>query len=81
MTDLVCVGAVIAKDLIKQLYGKPPAYSYFNGCSQGGRQGYALAQQYPDAYDGIMAAAPAMNWSPFVMSTIWPAFYMNNTGQ
>ncbi|RKL17759.1 hypothetical protein BFJ70_g14595 [Fusarium oxysporum] len=44
MTDLVCVGAVIAKDLIKQLYGKPPAYSYFNGCSQGGRQGYALAQ-------------------------------------
>lgn len=41
----------------------------------------ALAQQYPNAYDGILSAAPAINWSPFVMSTIWPAFYMNHTGQ
>lgn len=41
----------------------------------------ALAQHYPTDYDGIMAAAPAMSWSSFVMSTVWPAFYMNSTGQ
>ncbi|CAI6092298.1 unnamed protein product [Clonostachys chloroleuca] len=73
--------AVIAKSLVESFYGEAPSYAYWNGCSQGGRQGMALAQQYPNAYDGILSAAPAINWSPFVMSTIWPAFYMNHTGQ
>ena len=40
-----------------------------------------LAQQFPDAYDGIMAAAPAVHWAEFYMSTVWPTFYMDLTGQ
>ncbi|KXH62828.1 hypothetical protein CNYM01_03689 [Colletotrichum nymphaeae SA-01] len=73
--------AIIAKQLIKNFYGKPPTYSYWNACSQGGRQGLKLAQQYPDAYDGIMAAAPAANWAEFYLNSIWPSYYMIKTQQ
>ncbi|KAJ3533457.1 hypothetical protein NM208_g7977 [Fusarium decemcellulare] len=73
--------AVIAKDVIKNFYGKGPSYSYWNGCSQGGRQGTMLAQQYPSAYDGIISAAPAVHWAEMFMSNIWPTVYMDITKQ
>ncbi|KAK2029738.1 tannase and feruloyl esterase [Colletotrichum zoysiae] len=73
--------AIIAKHLIKSYYGHEPTYSYWNGCSQGGRQGATLAQRYPTAYDGIIAAAPAVNWAGVFISTMWPKVYMDVTGQ
>ncbi|OBR06872.1 Carboxylic ester hydrolase [Colletotrichum higginsianum IMI 349063] len=73
--------AIIAKHLIKSYYGREPSYSYWNGCSQGGRQGTTLAQRYPTAYDGIIAAAPAVNWAGVFISTMWPKVYMDVTGQ
>ncbi|OHF00065.1 tannase and feruloyl esterase [Colletotrichum orchidophilum] len=73
--------AIIAKHLIQNYYGKEPSYSYWNGCSQGGRQGAALAQRYPFAYDGIIAAAPAVNWAGVLINTMWPIVYMDVTEQ
>ncbi|KAG9500693.1 hypothetical protein J7337_006372 [Fusarium musae] len=73
--------ASIAKQLIKSFQGKAPLYSYWNACSQGGRQGLKLAQQYPSAYDRIIAAAPAINWAEFYINSIWPVFYMEPTQQ
>jgi pimeloyl-ACP methyl ester carboxylesterase len=63
---------VKAKAVMKAYYGVPPAYSYWNGCSTGGRQGLMAAQRFPDEYDGLVIGAPAINWDRFVPSELWP---------
>jgi feruloyl esterase len=50
---------VVAKRLIEAFYGQPPRYSYWDSCHNGGRQGLAEAQRYPEDFDGIVAADPA----------------------
>ena len=54
------VMAVAAKGFIEAFYGRAPVYSYFQGCSTGGRQALSEAQRYPDDFDGIVAGAPAL---------------------
>lgn len=73
--------ARITKDVIKEYYGRPADFTYWNACSNGGRQSASLAQQYPDAYDGIIAAAPALYWAELATSSVWPAVYMDLTEQ
>ena len=50
---------VKAKAIIAAFYGKPPHFSYWNGCSTGGKQALTEAQRYPKDYNGIIAGAPA----------------------
>lgn len=57
----VHVTSLVAKAIIARFYGKRPAYSYFSGCSDGGREALMEAQRYPDDFDGIVAGAPAAN--------------------
>ncbi len=48
-----------AKQIIENFYGSPIRYSYWVGCSTGGKQGLTEAQRYPNDFDGIVAGAPA----------------------
>ena len=63
--------AVIGKQLVQAFYGNKPRYSYWNGCSTGGRQGLRMAQDYPGDYDGILAGAPAIHWDRFQAAQAW----------
>lgn len=55
----VHVTSQVAKAIIGRFYGRPPAYSYFDGCSDGGREALMEAQRFPGDFDGIAAGAPA----------------------
>lgn len=52
--------AGVAKQIIEQHYGKPSAFSYFAGCSTGGREGMILSQRFPTVFNGIIVGDPAM---------------------
>lgn len=68
---------VTGKALTQAMYGAAPRYSYWLGCSTGGRQGLSEAQRYPQDYDGIVAGAPAINWTKLLMQSIWGSMQMN----
>jgi hypothetical protein len=71
---------VAAKALVRSFYRMPSFYSYFNGCSTGGRQGLMEAQRYPKDYDGIAAGAPAINWTKFHPAQLWGQLQMRLAG-
>jgi feruloyl esterase len=50
--------AQAAKAIIAAYYGKPPRYSFYDGCSGGGREALVEAQRYPKDFNGILAGAP-----------------------
>jgi feruloyl esterase len=60
---------VAAKQLVQGYFAKPPAKSYFDGCSNGGRQALVEASRYPDDYDGIVAGAPFMDIKAILAGT------------
>lgn len=63
--------AVNGKALATAFYGNGPKFSYFNGCSTGGRQALTAAQRFPEDFDGIVAGAPAIYASRQSAGQIW----------
>ena len=65
---------VVAKAAVEAYYGKPPRFSYFTGCSGGGRQGLMEAQRFPADYDGIVAGDPTADFTRLTLGgRLWEA--------
>lgn len=63
--------AVTAKSIIGEYYGRQVARSYWNSCSNGGRQGLIEAQRFPEDFDGVVANAPWVDQTGFTIGAIW----------
>src|SRR5262245_13977980 len=61
------------KAIIAALYGNNARFSFFNGCSAGGRQALKAAQRFPQDFDGIIAGAPALNTTGRAAYSVWVA--------
>lgn len=72
--------AIAGKTLTAAFYGAQPNHSYFESCSNGGRQGLMEAQRFPDDYDGILAGAPAYAWTGLFADFIWNAQALSKPG-
>ncbi len=55
--------SVVSKKLVAAFYEQAPAWSYWSGCSAGGRQAMVEAQKFPGDFDGIIAGAPGLDWT------------------
>lgn len=68
-----------ARELIGSFYGRPPEYAYWDGCSMGGRQGMVSAQRFPEDFDGIVAGAPAFDFTGTMLSYVWQSRALEET--
>ena len=60
-----------AKAIIARFYGQGPKWSYFMGCSNGGRQGMMAAERYPLEFDGVVAGDPGFRLSRAAVGELW----------
>ena len=63
--------ATAAKTLTHAYFDRPVAHSYFEGCSNGGRQAMMMAQNYPQLFDGIVAGAASQFYPDVLFWLIW----------
>jgi feruloyl esterase len=72
---------ILAKHVIETYYGRPPAHSYFVGCSTGGREAMIMTQRYPSYFDGVVAGAPAQRTGHSNLATRTVTIALNAVGQ
>ena len=65
-----------AKQITAAYYSSPIQYSYFVGCSTGGRQALTSAQRFPTDFDGILVDAPIPDYVGENLHTTWEARIM-----
>ena len=67
------VVTVAAKQIVEAYYGHVPGLSYFQGCSNGGRQALIEAQRYPTDFNGIIAESPVLDQMGALLGYSWKA--------
>ena len=73
--------AVLAKQIIASYYERPVEYSYFAGCSTGGREAMIMAQRYPRYFDGLISGAPAIRTGYSNLGMRWVSVSLNRAAQ
>lgn len=68
---------VVGKAIVNAFYEQDYTKSYYLGCSTGGRQGFYMAQSFPELFDGIVAGSPAL---AFDNLTSWSGHFLPITG-
>jgi hypothetical protein len=63
--------AQVSRAVITAYYGQAASFTYYDGCSTGGREALMLAQRYPRDFNGIVAGAPASNLAPLALFDTW----------
>jgi feruloyl esterase len=63
--------AIQSKAILRAYYAKTEAHDYFAGCSDGGREALMEAERYPEDFDGVVAGAPANNWTNHFSGFVW----------
>ena len=61
---------LIGKAIVERYYGRKAERSYFNGCSEGGREGLIAAQRFPWDFDGIIAGSPLIDTGRTILSAV-----------
>lgn len=69
-----------AKEAAAAYYGLPPRFSYWDGCSTGGRQGLMSATLFPKDFNGILAKAPTLDWTSIMIKGLWRQAAVQGTG-
>lgn len=57
--------------LVRAYYGRSPRWTYFMGCSNGGREAMIAAQRYPQLFDGVIAGSPAFDLTGAMVAEAW----------
>ena len=71
----------VAKGLITSFYDKHPDYSYFEGCSMGGREALRVTQKLPDAFDGVVVGDPALRFASVTAKSVYVSQVFGNLAQ
>ena len=69
--------ALKTKAITEAYYGAAAKYAFFDGASGGGHQAFAIVQNLPDQYDGVLARVPVLNWNERV-ARLYPALVIKH---
>jgi Tannase and feruloyl esterase len=69
--DAMAQTSAVSKEIIVHYYGRDTLYSYFWGCSNGGREGMLASERFPDIFDGIVAGNPGFDLPQAAVAEAW----------
>lgn len=71
---------LIGKEMSKNIYNASELFSYYQGCSEGGREGWSQVQRYSNQFDGAAIGAPAFRQSHQQPNHDWPQIFEQSIG-